>query len=307
MAMSRRLPIVMAFLILATVLIAPTSASAGGLDHGTDFRCQDVPCLDELPTWDSSRNAVTIPVHFDEGFDVLNIVLVDNWGNRYPQIDDVVPYGNGYQYLASVDALPYRTYSIWVQACRKPIWWWQTSDCTDWSLPTTVSTVPSQNPVTTFPLTMRFAHSDKCLDDPQLSRADGTWLDQWNCIGTTNEMWLLDYFDAKNFRIRNVFSDKCVAVEDGNYQRGSRIIQSTCGKNLNQYFRATKDFANNVPFGDYQWFSPSAVDNDDLVLNVRFGHTTNGGKLILWDRGAYPNEYIRVSENHECRYDSPIC
>jgi hypothetical protein len=143
------------------------------------------------------------------------------------------------------------------------------------------------------PYRMQFRHSGRCVDNPGFSLSNGTWLDQWNCVYQTNELWYLDYVftDSNGFpfyRVRNVYSGKCVNIAGGSYDNGAHVIQYTCGSYDNEYFVFWRD--SNVPAG-YWWVQ---AYHSGKVLNISGASTANGAKLIQYTRGYYNNEYVRL-------------
>jgi hypothetical protein len=146
--------------------------------------------------------------------------------------------------------------------------------------------------VSSGPFHLQFAHSGRCLDDPHYATANGTQLDQWDCVNQTNELWYFDYIDSSNFRIRGASSGKCVNVAGNSFNNDTPVILWTCGDYLNENFVKTYDSSTNTPPGAYWWYSATAATS--MVLNISGAVTGNGGKLIMWGRGAYSNEYVRT-------------
>jgi Ricin-type beta-trefoil lectin domain-like len=83
-----------------------------------------------------------------------------------------------------------------------------------------------------------------------------------------------------------------VNISGASYNNGTPIILWTCGNYANENFRTTYDSISNTPPGAYWWYSATSATS--MVLNVSGAATGNGAQIILWDRGAYSNEYVRI-------------
>jgi hypothetical protein len=80
-------------------------------------------------------------------------------------------------------------------------------------------------------------NTSKCLDDPGNSTANGTVLDIYTCIGSTNEQW---YIEAPSdgtlnwYWLVNVKSGKCMTVQGAVSDTNKPIIQYTCTTGSNE-------------------------------------------------------------------------
>jgi hypothetical protein len=81
-------------------------------------------------------------------------------------------------------------------------------------------------------------HSGQCLDDTNLSTADGTQYQQYYCEGGYQQM--LDFKPvagrANSYTIVNEHSGKCLDVSGASTADGAAVIQWTCGGGTNQMF-----------------------------------------------------------------------
>ncbi len=89
---------------------------------------------------------------------------------------------------------------------------------------------------------VKAAHSNKCLDVRQSSRADGARVIQFNCTNATNQQWRFvrqgDYYG-----ISAVHSRKCLDVP-GSSQMNPGLIQYGCRNTTNQRWRLTRTAGN---------------------------------------------------------------
>src|SRR5262249_3731310 len=68
-------------------------------------------------------------------------------------------------------------------------------------------------------------HSGKCLDVPGGSRADGTRVQQWECLEVPNQHWQFIAVEKGWVKIVNVHSGKCLQVEGAARENGARVVQ----------------------------------------------------------------------------------
>ncbi|MFF4569132.1 RICIN domain-containing protein [Streptomyces sp. NPDC001410] len=57
---------------------------------------------------------------------------------------------------------------------------------------------------------------------------------QWTCNGGSEQLWIHDSIG----RLRNVASDRCLAVPNGSWKDGTEVIQWTCTTNTDQRWNA---------------------------------------------------------------------
>ena len=84
-------------------------------------------------------------------------------------------------------------------------------------------TVAAQAPPGVYEIKAR--HSDKCLDVPGSSRADGTHIIQYTCNHTTNQIWKIYEGPTGYHTIRANHSDKCLDVPRSSTENDTGVIQ----------------------------------------------------------------------------------
>jgi hypothetical protein len=220
---------------------------------------------------------------FADNYDFFNVMVWAD-GVFVGQHDDVHPDSRGYW----ADAVyPWTTYQFQAEACVSHRF--SSSTCTGWdNAPvTTITSVPTRPTFTSGPFHLQFAHSLKCVDDPEFD--PGREMDQWDCVDQPNEQWYLDYFGGfEHFRIRSAFhNNMCLNVAGDNYTPGARLILWRCDAYPNEYFTSSVN-----PSGTGYWIKPSAAPH--LALNIAGNSGQNGANLILWNVGFYSNEYVRL-------------
>jgi hypothetical protein len=142
------------------------------------------------------------------------------------------------------------------------------------------------------PYRLQFEHSKQCLTIPGGSRTDGAWLVQEPCGSVSYQRWQLQIAsNGIDFRLRSPYNGKCVNIDHANYTNGTHIIQWPCGVFSNEYFKQAFE-SPSMPPADLFWIVPSQSTN--FALNVANGSTSSGAKVILWQRGPFANEYIRL-------------
>ncbi|MFI2435720.1 RICIN domain-containing protein [Streptomyces sp. NPDC018693] len=100
----------------------------------------------------------------------------------------------------------------------------------------TITLLPPSN--TTVSTVAVVQHSGQCLDDTDLSTADGTQYQQYNCEGGYQQM--LDFKPvagrANTYTIVNEHSGKCLDVSGASTADGAAVIQWSCSGTTNQMF-----------------------------------------------------------------------
>ncbi|MBD0839297.1 RICIN domain-containing protein [Streptomyces sp. TRM68416] len=100
----------------------------------------------------------------------------------------------------------------------------------------TVTLLPPSN--TTVSTVAVVQHSGQCLDDTDLSTADGTQYQQYHCEGGYQQM--LDFKPVagrpNTYTIVNEHSGKCLDVSGASTADGAAVIQWTCSGSTNQMF-----------------------------------------------------------------------
>jgi hypothetical protein len=112
-------------------------------------------------------------------------------------------------------------------------------------------------------------------------------LTQWTCLGKTSQRYTWQPLSADWGQLRNVATGKCVAVAGGSAASGAAIVQTTCAAtNRAQWFNTPTDRL--VP---ETWYWLVNAGSGKAVA-VPGGATTNGAKLIQYDRQHIQHEYL---------------
>jgi hypothetical protein len=141
----------------------------------------------------------------------------------------------------------------------------------------TVTLLPPSN--TTVSTVAVVQHSGQCLDDTNLSTADGTQYQQYNCEGGYQQM--LDFKPvagrANTYTIVNEYSGKCLDVSGASTADGAAVIQWTCSGSTNQMFtlRSVSALGNSK---DYQL----AAVHSGKCVDVSGISTTPGAVIHQW-------------------------
>ncbi|MDH4390826.1 MAG: RICIN domain-containing protein, partial [Aquabacterium sp.] len=88
---------------------------------------------------------------------------------------------------------------------------------------------------TTQYVSLKFAHSGKCLDVAGISQIDGANVYQWNCTGGANQQWI-QIDTVGGFLLKARHSGKCLTVAGISQLSGANINQFTCIGGSNQIF-----------------------------------------------------------------------
>lgn len=97
-------------------------------------------------------------------------------------------------------------------------------------------------------------HSQMCLDNTDLSTADGTQQQQFYCEGGDQQLWNFRPVPgvADTYTVVNQFSGKCLDVNGASTADGAAIIQWTCHGGTNQQFTLRKVTYSGNDSHDYQ-------------------------------------------------------
>ncbi len=100
----------------------------------------------------------------------------------------------------------------------------------------TITLLPPSN--TTVSTVAVSENSGQCLDDTNLSTADGTQYQQWYCEGGYQQMLDLKPVSGKTntYTVVNELSGKCLDVSGASTADGAAVIQYTCNGGTNQQF-----------------------------------------------------------------------
>jgi len=144
-------------------------------------------------------------------------------------------------------------------------------------------------PASANPYGQQFAavHSGKCLDMTGANPANGTPIQQWQCLGNPNQGWNDgDWTPDGYFVFRNAATDKCI---DGflGYE-GADVIEWTCDGTQTQRWQVLRPDIDH----HYDWMQFKNVANDKC-LDVRGRATNNGAHLQLYRCLHGTNQYWR--------------
>ncbi|MCK8437129.1 RICIN domain-containing protein [Streptomyces sp. D2-8] len=141
----------------------------------------------------------------------------------------------------------------------------------------TVTLLPPSN--TTVSTVAVVQHSGQCLDDTNLSTADGTQYQQYYCEGGYQQM--LDFKPvagrANTYTIVNEHSGKCLDVSGASTADGAAVIQWTCSGSTNQMFTLNPVTA----LGNSKDYQLAAVHSGKCV-DVSGISTDPGAKIHQW-------------------------
>ncbi|MFF4799247.1 RICIN domain-containing protein [Streptomyces sp. NPDC001351] len=141
----------------------------------------------------------------------------------------------------------------------------------------TVTLLPPSN--TTVSTVAVAQHSGQCLDDTNLSTADGTQYQQYSCEGGYQQM--LDFKPvagrANTYTIVNEYSGKCLDVSGASTADGAAVIQWTCSGTTNQMFTLNPVTA----LGNSKDYQLVAVHSGKCV-DVSGVSTTPGAVIHQW-------------------------
>ncbi|SPF02740.1 RICIN domain-containing protein [Streptomyces sp. MA5143a] len=156
----------------------------------------------------------------------------------------------------------------------------------------TVTLLPPSN--TTVSTVAVAQHSGQCLDDTNLSTANGTQYQQYHCEGGYQQMLDLKPVAGKvdTYTIVNQHSGKCLDVAHASTANEAAVIQYTCTNNTNQQFTLRPVTA----LGNSRDYQLVAVHSGKCV-DVTEISTTPGAKLHQWTcdpAGALTNKRNQI-------------
>ncbi|MFE2427861.1 RICIN domain-containing protein [Streptomyces sp. NPDC059373] len=135
---------------------------------------------------------------------------------------------------------------------------------------------PSNNTVSTVAVVQ---HSGQCLDDTNLSTADGMQYQQYSCEGGYQQM--LDFKPVNGrtntYTVVNELSGKCLDVSGASTADGAAVIQYTCSGGTNQQFTLNPVTA----LGNSQDYQLVAVHSGKCV-DVSTVSTSPGALIHQW-------------------------
>ncbi len=138
----------------------------------------------------------------------------------------------------------------------------------------------SVTPTTTPPTTpgggssgvLRGTGSNRCLDVPNASQSDGTFLQIWDCSGNANQQWTLTAGNQLT-----VFGSKCLDVPGHATAAGTRVEIWTCNGGANQQWRLNSD-------------GTVVGVESGLCLDVTGRGTANGTAVEIWTCNGGSNQ-----------------
>ncbi|MGW2830901.1 RICIN domain-containing protein [Streptomyces sp. NPDC001286] len=122
-------------------------------------------------------------------------------------------------------------------------------------------------------------NSGQCLDDTDLSRADGTQYQQWYCEGGYQQMLDLKPVSGRTdtYTVVDELSGKCLDVSQASTADGAAVIQYTCNGGTNQQFTLKPVTA----LGNSKDYQLVAVHSGKCV-DVSNVSTTAGARIHQW-------------------------
>ncbi|MGI5159069.1 ricin-type beta-trefoil lectin domain protein [Microbispora sp. CA-102843] len=111
---------------------------------------------------------------------------------------------------------------------------------------------------------LRNVNAGRCLDVPNLSQANGTQLQLWDCNGQANQQWT--YTTSRQLQ---VYGNKCLDAEAAGTANGTRAIIWDCNGQANQQWNFNADG------------TITGVQSGLCLEASNFG-TSNGTKVQLW-------------------------
>ncbi len=111
---------------------------------------------------------------------------------------------------------------------------------------------------------LRGAGSGRCVDVPNADRADGTYLQIYDCSGGANQQWT----STSDGRL-TVYGDKCLDVPGHATTAGTRVQIWSCSGGANQQWRVNTD-------------GTVVGVESKLCLDVTGAGTANGTALQIW-------------------------
>ncbi|MFF1478456.1 RICIN domain-containing protein [Streptomyces sp. NPDC058301] len=141
----------------------------------------------------------------------------------------------------------------------------------------TITLLPPSN--TTVSTVAVSENSGQCLDDTNLSTANGTQYQQWNCEGGYQQMLDLKPVSGKTntYTVVNEHSGKCLDVSGASTADGAAVIQYTCNGATNQQFTLHPVTA----LGNSKDYQLTAVHSGKCV-DVSNVSTTAGALIHQW-------------------------
>ncbi|WP_327293089.1 non-reducing end alpha-L-arabinofuranosidase family hydrolase [Streptomyces sp. NBC_01198] len=119
---------------------------------------------------------------------------------------------------------------------------------------------------------LRGAGSGRCLDVPNASQTDGTYLQIYDCSGGSNQQWTLTSGNELS-----VYGGKCLDVPGHATAAGTRVEIWTCNGGSNQQWRVNSD-------------GTVVSAESGLCLDVTGGGTANSTAVEMWTCNGRTNQ-----------------
>ncbi|MCX3058288.1 non-reducing end alpha-L-arabinofuranosidase family hydrolase [Streptomyces beihaiensis] len=119
---------------------------------------------------------------------------------------------------------------------------------------------------------LRGAGSGRCLDVPNASQTDGTYLQIWDCSGNANQQWT-----STDSGQLTVYGNKCLDVPGHATTAGTRVQIWTCSGGANQQWRVNSD-------------GTIVGVESGLCLDVTGAGTANGTAVEIWTCNGGSNQ-----------------
>ncbi|MFF8652865.1 RICIN domain-containing protein [Streptomyces huasconensis] len=124
-------------------------------------------------------------------------------------------------------------------------------------------------------------HSGMCLE--VATAAEGEVVAQRRCAGRKNALWTLKTspLGGGSYQIVNVYSGKCMAVENSSPSAGALVRQLTCGSQPGASLTFTETDGG-------VWLQPKTVTTTPQCLEVTESSTADGARLRQWGCDRQP-------------------
>ncbi len=119
---------------------------------------------------------------------------------------------------------------------------------------------------------LRGVQSNRCLDVPNVSQNNGTFLDIWDCNGGSNQQWTY----LSNGELQ-VYGSKCLDVPNHNTSAGTRVEIWDCNGGANQQWNLNSD-------------GTVVGRESNLCLDVTGQGTANGTQVEIWTCNGGSNQ-----------------
>jgi hypothetical protein len=130
----------------------------------------------------------------------------------------------------------------------------------------------------------------KCLTVNQQGTANGEKVNQYTCVGQTNQQWqFINRQGTFFYELKNIHSGKCLDDPGFSQKNGTQVDQWTCNGGWNQWW--VEDFANQAD----SWLAVKPPVGSFLYLGISGGSKANDAPAIIWNSLSAKNEYWDVA------------